>query len=137
MMIGNAVSYVAAAYRLGLAAPAPGRPDRSRRDLRTLGKVLRRRAGSPPWSACSWSKLLPGDDTPSRLEAIVQLVIGGAVIGGTYLGLACCCGSGRSPRWSAWSAAVSAADPVSTRSQQVPAGTDGDRGSPGWGCTCG
>ena len=32
--------------------------------------------------------LLPGDDTPSWLEAIVQLVVGGAVIGGTYLGLA-------------------------------------------------
>ena len=32
--------------------------------------------------------LLPGDATPSRLEAIVQLVVGGAVIGVSYLGLA-------------------------------------------------
>ena len=33
-------------------------------------------------------KLLPGDGAPSRPEAFLNLVVGGAAIGGTYLGLA-------------------------------------------------
>jgi len=32
--------------------------------------------------------VLPGDATPTRLEALVRLVIGGGAIGATYVGLA-------------------------------------------------
>ena len=49
-------------------------------------------AASPPLGAAVVGllvvKLLPGGGTPGRLEALLQLVVGGAVIGGTYLGLA-------------------------------------------------
>jgi putative peptidoglycan lipid II flippase len=87
LMLGNAVSYLAAAVitatllrrrvgRLGLG-----------QIMKTVGKVLVAALGSALVGLLVL-QLLPGDPTPSRLEAIVQLVIGGAVIGGSYLGLA-------------------------------------------------
>ncbi|SCL38762.1 putative peptidoglycan lipid II flippase [Micromonospora pallida] len=87
MMIGNAVSYLAAAIASAwLLRPRIGRIGLGG-IVRTLGKVLVAAAGAALVGLLVVG-LLPGDDTPSRLEAIVQLVIGGAVIAGTYLGLA-------------------------------------------------
>ena len=87
MMIGNTVSYLAAAIasawllrprvgRIGLGAIA-----------RTLGRVVVAALGAALVGLLVVA-LLPGGDTPTRAQAIVQLVVGGAVIGGTYLGLA-------------------------------------------------
>ncbi|MFI5928769.1 murein biosynthesis integral membrane protein MurJ [Micromonospora sp. NPDC051543] len=87
MMIGNAVSYLAAAIGSAwLLRPRVGRIGLGG-IMRTGGRVAVAALGSALVGLLV-IKLLPGDDTPSRLEAIVQLVIGGAVIGGTYLGLA-------------------------------------------------
>lgn len=87
LMFANAVSYVAAALISAM--------------------LLRRRIGAIPFGAilANFVKvgiaavgatvvgivvvyLLPGDWTPTRPEAILQLVIGGLVIGGTYIGIA-------------------------------------------------
>ncbi|MGW0501681.1 murein biosynthesis integral membrane protein MurJ [Micromonospora sp. NPDC003241] len=87
MMIGNTVSYLAAAIiSAWLLRPRVGRIGLGA-ILRTLGRVTLAAAGAAVAGALVVA-LLPGDDTPTRLEAIVQLVVGGAVIGGTYLGLA-------------------------------------------------
>ncbi|MFG3554115.1 murein biosynthesis integral membrane protein MurJ [Micromonospora sp. NPDC047557] len=87
MMIGNAVSYLAAAVGSAwLLRPRVGRIGLGA-IMRTGGRVLVAALGAALVGLLV-VKLLPGDDTPTRLEAIVQLVIGGAVIGGTYLGLA-------------------------------------------------
>lgn len=87
MMIGNAVSYVAAAIASAwLLRPRVGRIGLGE-IMRTGGRVLVAALGAALVGLIV-VKLLPGDATPSRLQAIVQLVIGGAVIGGTYLGLA-------------------------------------------------
>jgi putative peptidoglycan lipid II flippase len=86
-MIGNAVSYVAAVVlsawllraRVGLIG--------LRGISVTLGKVLVASLGA---ALVGWAvvRLLPGDADPGRGEALVQLVVGGAVIGLTYLALA-------------------------------------------------
>ncbi|GAA2185473.1 murein biosynthesis integral membrane protein MurJ [Micromonospora lupini] len=87
MMIGNAVSYVAAAVGSAwLLRPRVGRIGLGE-IMRTAGRVLVAALGAALVGLLV-VKLLPGDDTPTRLQAIVQLVIGGAVIVGTYLGLA-------------------------------------------------
>lgn len=87
LMLGNAVSYVAAAVlsawllrgrvgRIGFGGI-----------LRTFGKVLLAALGATVVGLIVVN-LLPGDATPSRGEAILRLVVGGAAIGGSYLGLA-------------------------------------------------
>ncbi|RQX16491.1 murein biosynthesis integral membrane protein MurJ [Micromonospora ureilytica] len=87
MMIGNAVSYLAAAIASAwLLRPRVGRIGLGE-IMRTGGRVLVAALGAALVGLIV-VKLLPGDATPSRLQAIVQLVVGGAVIGGTYLGLA-------------------------------------------------
>ncbi|SCE87052.1 putative peptidoglycan lipid II flippase [Micromonospora coriariae] len=87
MMIGNAVSYLAAAVGSALLLrPRVGRIGLGR-IMRTLLRVAVAALGAALVGLVV-VKLLPGDDTPTRAEAIIQLVIGGAVIGGTYLGLA-------------------------------------------------
>ncbi|MFG1886432.1 murein biosynthesis integral membrane protein MurJ [Micromonospora sp. NPDC049051] len=87
MMIGNTVSYLAAAIASAwLLRPRVGRIGLGE-IMRTGGRVLVAALGAAVVGLIV-VKLLPGDDTPSRLEAVGQLVIGGAVIGGTYLGLA-------------------------------------------------
>ncbi|BCJ59438.1 murein biosynthesis integral membrane protein MurJ [Micromonospora endophytica] len=87
MMIGNAVSYLAAAViSAWLLRPRVGRIGLGA-ILRTLGRVAVAALGAAV-AGLLVVALLPGDDTPTRLQAIVQLVVGGAVIGGSYLGLA-------------------------------------------------
>ncbi|GIJ08721.1 murein biosynthesis integral membrane protein MurJ [Micromonospora andamanensis] len=87
MMIGNTVSYLAAAIASAwLLRPRVGRIGLGA-ILRTLGRVTVAAVGAALVGLLV-VVLLPGGDTPSWLEAMVQLVVGGAVIGGTYLGLA-------------------------------------------------
>ncbi|MFG3422198.1 murein biosynthesis integral membrane protein MurJ [Micromonospora sp. NPDC049460] len=87
MMIGNAVSYLAAAIASAwLLRPRVGRIGLGG-IMRTLGRVAVAALGAA-LAGLLVVALLPGDDTPTRLEAIIQLVVGGAVIGGAYLGLA-------------------------------------------------
>ncbi|MFV2102203.1 murein biosynthesis integral membrane protein MurJ [Micromonospora sp. LOL_024] len=87
MMIGNTVSYLAAAIvSAWLLRPRVGRIGLGA-ILRTLGRVAVAALGAA-LAGLLVVFLLPGDDTPTKAEAIVQLLVGGAVIGGTYLGLA-------------------------------------------------
>ena len=87
MMVGNAVSYLAAAIASAwLLRPRVGRIGLGG-IMRTLGRVLVAALGAALVGLLVVA-LLPGDDTPSWGQALVQLVIGGAAIGGTYLGLA-------------------------------------------------
>ncbi|GLZ56549.1 MULTISPECIES: murein biosynthesis integral membrane protein MurJ [Micromonospora] len=87
MMIGNAVSYLAAAIGSAwLLRPRVGRIGLGH-IMRTLGRVLVAALGAALVGLLVIN-LLPGGDRPSWIQAVVQLVIGGVVIGGTYLGLA-------------------------------------------------
>jgi putative peptidoglycan lipid II flippase len=87
LMLGNAVSYLAAVMiSAGLLRGRVGRIGLGG-IMRTVGKVLVAALGAAVVGLLVL-KLLPGDSTPSRSEAIVRLIIGGAAIGGTYLGLA-------------------------------------------------
>ncbi|PZG22925.1 murein biosynthesis integral membrane protein MurJ [Micromonospora craterilacus] len=87
MMIGNTVSYLAAAIASAwLLRPRVGRIGLGA-IMRTLGRVVLAALGAA-LAGLLVIALLPGGDTPTWAEAIVQLLVGGAVIGGTYLGLA-------------------------------------------------
>jgi putative peptidoglycan lipid II flippase len=87
MMIGNAVSYVAAAVisawflrpRIGQIGVAS--------IMRTFGRVLIAALGATLVGLLVMA-LLPGEAASSRWLAFVEVAVGGAVIGGTYLGLA-------------------------------------------------
>ncbi|WP_432956027.1 murein biosynthesis integral membrane protein MurJ [Micromonospora haikouensis] len=87
MMIGNAVSYLAAAvFSALLLRPRIGRIGLGG-IMRTLGKVLVAALGAALVGLLVVN-LLPGGDTLSWPQAVLRLVLGGAVIAGTYLGLA-------------------------------------------------
>ncbi|MFI2648834.1 MULTISPECIES: murein biosynthesis integral membrane protein MurJ [Micromonospora] len=88
MMLGNAISYVAAAIVSALLLrPRVGRIGLGG-IMRTMGRVVIAALGAALVGLLV-VKLLPGDPAHlSWLAAVVQLVIGGAVIGVTYLGLA-------------------------------------------------
>ncbi|MBQ0891897.1 murein biosynthesis integral membrane protein MurJ [Micromonospora sp. U56] len=88
MMLGNAISYVAAAVVSAmLLRPRVGRIGLGG-IMRTMGKVIVASLGAALVGLLVVS-LLPGDPADlGWLAAAVQLVIGGAVIGATYLGLA-------------------------------------------------
>ncbi|MFF3857070.1 murein biosynthesis integral membrane protein MurJ [Micromonospora sp. NPDC002575] len=87
MMIGNAVSYLAAAvFSALLLRPRVGRIGLGG-IMRTLGKVLVAALGAALVGLLVVN-LLPGGDTLSWPQAVFRLVLGGAVIVGTYLGLA-------------------------------------------------
>ncbi|MCP3787846.1 MULTISPECIES: murein biosynthesis integral membrane protein MurJ [Micromonospora] len=88
MMLGNAISYVAAAVVSALLLrPRVGRIGLGG-IMRTMGRVVIAALGAALVGLLV-VKLLPGDPAHlSWLAAAVQLVIGGAVIGVTYLGLA-------------------------------------------------
>jgi putative peptidoglycan lipid II flippase len=86
-MIGNGVSYLAAvvvsAWLLRRRVGQIGLREISV----TSAKVLAAALGSALLGVLVVS-LLPGDDTPTKVEAIVRLVIGGGVIVASYVGLA-------------------------------------------------
>ncbi|WP_405091774.1 murein biosynthesis integral membrane protein MurJ [Micromonospora sp. NBC_01392] len=88
MMLGNAVSYLAAAIISAmLLRPRVGRIGLGR-IMRTLGRVVVAALGAALVGLLVLA-VLPGD--PAKLSwfaAAVQLVVGGSAIGGTYLGLA-------------------------------------------------
>ncbi|MEU5720968.1 murein biosynthesis integral membrane protein MurJ [Micromonospora sp. NPDC047738] len=88
MMLGNAISYLAAAVVSAmLLRPRVGRIGLGA-IMRTLGRVVVAALGAALVGLLV-VRLLPGDPANlSWLAAAVQLVIGGVVIGGTYLGLA-------------------------------------------------
>ncbi|MFU8851292.1 murein biosynthesis integral membrane protein MurJ [Micromonospora sp. SL1-18] len=88
MMLGNAISYLAAAVISAiLLRPRVGRIGLGE-IMRTMGRVLVAALGAALVGLLV-IRLLPGDPAHlSRLAAIVQLLVGGAVIGATYLGLA-------------------------------------------------
>jgi putative peptidoglycan lipid II flippase len=88
MMLGNAVSYLAAAVISAmLLRPRVGRIGLGG-IMRTMGRVVVAALGAALVGLLV-VKLLPGDPADlSWLAAAVQLVVGGAVIGGTYLALA-------------------------------------------------
>ncbi|SCL15842.1 putative peptidoglycan lipid II flippase [Micromonospora rhizosphaerae] len=88
MMLGNALSYVAAAVISAmLLRPRVGRIGLGG-IMRTMGRVIVAALGAALVGLLV-VKLLPGDPADlSWFAAAVQLVIGGAVIAGTYLGLA-------------------------------------------------
>ncbi|MEH0822075.1 MULTISPECIES: murein biosynthesis integral membrane protein MurJ [unclassified Micromonospora] len=88
MMLGNAISYVAAAVISAmLLRPRVGRIGLGG-IMRTMGKVVVAALGAALVGLLVVS-LLPGDPADlGWLAAAVQLAVGGAVIGVTYLGLA-------------------------------------------------
>ncbi|WP_030269535.1 murein biosynthesis integral membrane protein MurJ [Micromonospora globosa] len=88
MMLGNAVSYLAAAIISAmLLRPRVGRIGLGG-IMRTLGRVVVAALGAALVGVLVVA-VLPGDPASlSWLAAAVQLVIGGAAIGATYLGLA-------------------------------------------------
>jgi putative peptidoglycan lipid II flippase len=87
LMVSNAVSYLFSAV---ISATVLRRRIGSigmREVAGTFLKVLVASAGAIVVGLLVM-KLLPGDGAPSRMEALVSLVVGGAAIGGTYVGLA-------------------------------------------------
>ncbi|MEU2615689.1 lipid II flippase MurJ, partial [Micromonospora sp. NPDC007271] len=88
MMLGNAISYVAAAVISAmLLRPRVGRIGLGE-IMRTMGRVLVAALGAALVGLVV-VRLLPGDPAHlSWLAAAVRLLVGGAVIGATYLGLA-------------------------------------------------
>lgn len=87
MMIGNAVSYLAAAVVMAWLLRRRLGPLGLRRIGQSLGKVALA-AGGAALAAWATTSLLPGGTAPSKLEAVLQLVAGGSVLCGVYLGLA-------------------------------------------------
>jgi len=87
MMIGNGVSYVAAALLMGWLLRRRLGPLGLRALGGAAGRVLLAATGAAlAGLLVVW--LLPGGTQPGKLAAAGQLVAGGVAIGGTYLGLA-------------------------------------------------
>jgi putative peptidoglycan lipid II flippase len=86
-MVGNAVSYVAAAVLSAWLLRRQVGPIGLRGISTTVLKVLVAAIGA---GIAGWLVLqvLPGGGEPARWEAILQLAVGGVVIGACYLGLA-------------------------------------------------
>lgn len=87
MMIGNGVSYLASALIMGTLLRRRLGPLGMRRLFSGLGRVVLAAAGA---GLAGWLvvRLLPGGGDPDKLEALLQLVIGGLVIALCYLALA-------------------------------------------------
>jgi putative peptidoglycan lipid II flippase len=87
LMAGNAISYVAAAVIFAVLLRRRIGPLGAGRILMTFGKVVVASVGAAGVGLLVLL-VLPGDDSTDRVTAIVELVVGGAAIGLTYLGLA-------------------------------------------------
>lgn len=87
MMLGNGVSYLVSVVVLSWLLRRRLGPLRWRQVGESLARVLVAAAGAAlAGLLVLW--LLPGGAEPSKLGAAIELVAGGLVIGGTYLGLA-------------------------------------------------
>lgn len=87
LMLGNAISYVAAAAIFAVLLRRRIGPLGAARILTTFAKVLGASLGAAVVGLLVLL-VLPGDDSTDRGTAIVQLVVGGGAIGLTYFGLA-------------------------------------------------
>jgi len=87
MMLGNAISYVAAAVISVWLLRGRVGPIGFGGITTTFGKVLAAALGAALIGFIVVS-VLPGDGTPTRVEALVRLIVGGGAIGASYLGLA-------------------------------------------------
>src|SRR5690606_39999935 len=85
MMIGNAVSYLVAAVVMGWLLRRRLGPLGLRRIGQSLGQVALAAGGAAlaAWAAAS---VLPGGDGPTKLQAVLQLGVGGTVLGAVHLG---------------------------------------------------
>jgi putative peptidoglycan lipid II flippase len=87
MMLGNGVSYLFSALVMGWLLRRRLGTLQLRRFSVSLGKVLVATAGAAlAGLAMVW--LLPGGAEPDKLAALLQLVVGGIAVAGSYLGLA-------------------------------------------------
>lgn len=87
MMLGNGVSYVAAALVMTWLL----RRRLGRLDLRPLaGTLARVSVAALAATVAGWLavRVLPGGTDPSKLQSILQLVVGGGAVVGVYLGVA-------------------------------------------------
>ncbi|WP_033345387.1 murein biosynthesis integral membrane protein MurJ [Catenuloplanes japonicus] len=87
LMVSNAASYLVSAVISATVLRRRIGAIGVREVAGTFAKVLAASAGAIIVGILVM-KLLPGGSDLSRLEAIISLVVGGAVIGGTYVGLA-------------------------------------------------
>lgn len=87
LMLGNGVSYVAAAVISAWLLRKRIGPIGLGGIMSTFGKVSLAALGATLVGLVVVN-LLPGDATPGRWEAIIRLVVGGAAIGASYVGLA-------------------------------------------------
>ena len=87
MMLGNGISYAAAAIGSALLLQRRIGSLDLRGIGRTLGKVMLAGLGAALVGLLVLA-LLPGDDSPTLLEAVLRLTLGGAAIGTSYLALA-------------------------------------------------
>lgn len=87
LMVSNAISYLFSAVISATVLRRRIGAIGMREVAGTFLKVLAASAGAIIVGVLVM-KLLPGDGAPSRLEAFLGLVVGGAAIGGTYVGLA-------------------------------------------------
>jgi putative peptidoglycan lipid II flippase len=87
MMLGNGISYLATALVMGWLLRRRLGSLGLRRFAASAGRVLVAAVGAALASLLVlW--LLPGGADPTKTEAAVQLIVGGMVLGGTYVGLA-------------------------------------------------
>jgi putative peptidoglycan lipid II flippase len=87
MMLGNGISYLAATVVSAWLLRRRLGPLDLRRIGSSLGRVTVATAGAA-LAGLLVLLLLPGGGTPTKIEALVQLVAGGVAVAGTYLGLA-------------------------------------------------
>lgn len=87
LMVGNAVSYVIAAVLSAWLLRARVGPIGLRGISTTFGKVIVASLGAALVGLLA-ARLLPGGASPGFWAALLQLVVGGALVGLTYLGLA-------------------------------------------------
>jgi putative peptidoglycan lipid II flippase len=87
MMLGNGISYLFSALVMGWLLRRKLGTLQLRRFSVSFGKVLVAAVGAAlAGLLVVW--LLPGGTDPGKLAALAQLVVGGTVVAGTYLGLA-------------------------------------------------
>lgn len=91
MVIGNGVSYLVAAVAMGVLLRRRLGPLGLRPAAISLVRVAVAAAGAAAAGllvTMALASLLPGGDEPTKVAALIQLVAGGLVICGAYLGLA-------------------------------------------------